>query len=266
MKNNREFIILNQLVIRSLCGRCIEWLLPARCPLTGKPVERQGMVAAEAWTRLRFVADPQCHTCGIPLSFSDSASPDVAPETENRDEVRCTECLINPPPFRRARSALVYDDNSRQMILGFKHGDQTYAVKTFTPWLMRAGAGYWPATPLLVPVPLHRWRLLRRRYNQAALLTQALGRELGLTSIPDALLRVRATVAQGHMKRSERAHNVRKAFIANPRHVSSLSGRHIVLVDDVLTTGATVRECTAALLAAGAREVSVLTIARTVKD
>lgn len=240
----------------------MEWLLPARCPLTGKAVERQGMVAAEAWARLRFVADPLCQTCGIPLSFGGAAVPDSG----GGDKMRCAGCLRDPPPFHQARSALVYDDNSRQMILGFKHGDQTYAVRTFMPWLVRAGSGYWPAAPLLVPVPLHRWRLLRRRYNQSALLTQALGRELGLASLPDALLRVRATVAQGHMKRGERARNVRKAFVANPRHLFALKGKSIVLVDDVLTTGSTVRECALALLAAGAQEVNVLTIARVVRD
>ncbi|QQG35823.1 MAG: ComF family protein [Micavibrio aeruginosavorus] len=262
MKNNRQIIIINQHVIGGIGERCIEWLLPARCPLTGKPVERQGMVAAEAWATLRFVADPQCRSCGIPLPFGN----DGDNGSGERADFQCTECLIDPPPFRSARSALVYDDNSRRLILGFKHGDQTYAVKTFVPWLIRAGAAYWAQAPLLVPVPLHRWRLLRRRYNQAALLTQSLGRGLGLASLPDALLRVRATKVQGHMKIGERARNVRRAFTVNPRHEQTLRGKNIVLVDDVMTTGATVRECTDALLKAGAGSVFVLTIARTVKD
>lgn len=262
MKNNRKIIIINQLVIRSIYDRCIEWLLPARCPLTGKSVERQGMLTAEAWAALRFIADPQCSLCGIPLSFALADEP----RTGGSGGIRCTQCLTDPPPFQEARSALVYDDSSRQMILGFKHGDQTYAVKTFIPWLARAGAAYWSESPLLVPVPLHRWRLLRRRYNQSALLTWALGHHLALSSLPDALLRVRATKAQGHMKPGERARNVRHAFILNPRHGQAVANRKIVLVDDVMTTGATVRECTEVLLKAGAQSVSVLTIARAVRD
>lgn len=257
MKNNRKITVNNQYVTGQILAPLVEWLLPACCPLTGEPVERQGMVAPSAWSSLRFVADPQCAACGVPLPPLGDSAPDLG--------LKCADCLTDPPSFTAARSALAYDDASRKLILGFKHADQTYAVKTFVPWLTRAGAGFWSADPLLVPVPLHRWRLLRRRYNQAAILAQGLSRETKHTCIPDLLIRTRATPTQGHLKAGERVKNVSKAFGIHPRHADKVRGRAIVLVDDVLTTGATVRECSDILLKAGASSVNVLTIARAVK-
>lgn len=254
--------MLNQYVNRHVFAIILDWLLPARCPLTGDPVERQGMIAPAAWAALRFVAPPQCASCGIPLLWADESGDKTA---ENLT-LKCTDCLTEPPPFVAARAALVYDDASRKLILGFKHADQTYAVKTFVPWLVRAGDEFWGHDPLIVPVPLHRWRLLRRRYNQAALLAHGLARVTGRVCIPDLVLRIRATPIQGHLKAGERARNVHKAFAVNPRHAGTVKNRHVVLVDDVLTTGATVCECTDALLKAGAASVNVLTIARAVKN
>lgn len=262
MKNNGFFYLLDQWVNRGIFAAFMEWLLPARCPLTGDPVEKQGMIAPAAWATLRFVAAPQCISCGIPLILA----ADAGDETAETLDFKCTDCLNDPPSFATARAALVYDDASRKLILGFKHADQTYAVKTFVPWLERAGTAFWAYDPLIVPVPLHRGRLLRRRYNQAALLAHGLARETKQTCIPDLLLRIRATPTQGHLKAGARAKNVRKAFAVHPRHAAKLQGRHVVLVDDVLTTGATVRECTDALLKAGAASVNVLTIARAVKN
>ena len=249
---------MNQYDKRIVFEHLVEWLLPARCPLTGEAVERQGMISPTAWSTLRFVADPQCFSCGIPLTVSEEGAENTT--------LKCADCLTDPPPFTQARSSLVYDDSSRKLILGFKHADQTYAVKTFVPWLARAGAGFWAADPLLVPVPLHRWRLLRRRYNQAAILAHGLARETTFICIPDLLLRTRATPTQGHMKAREREKNVRKAFIINQRHAATVNNRAIVLIDDVMTTGATVRECADVLLAAGASSINVLTIARAVKN
>ncbi len=253
-------MLINQRVKYSIFARCIEWLLPARCPLTGEAVERQGMIASSAWAQLHFVADPICRQCGIPLGFSGAETPSTGAE------ITCVDCLQNPPSFAGARSVLVYDDASRPLILGFKHADQTYAVRTFVPWLLRAGADYLRDDPLIVPVPLHRWRLLRRRYNQAALLAHGVARESGQSCIPDLLLRTRATPTQGHMKAGERARNVSRAFGINPRHADKVRGRKILLIDDVLTTGATVRECSDTLLQAGASAVNILTIARTVRN
>ena len=233
--------------------KCLDLLLPPRCIVTGRIVGQAGAIAHEAWRDLSFIGDPLCGLCGLPFAFD-----------AGQDSL-CGNCIASPPAYDRARAALVYDDSSRGMILRFKHGDQMYAVHSFVPWMQRAGAGILAEADLIAPVPLHRWRLLKRRYNQAAVLAQALGRASGVPVLPDALIRTRATPAQGHMSFTERHMNVRNAFAVNPAHVAGLAGKRIVLIDDVLTTGATVGECAKALRKAGTAEVSVLALARAVK-
>ena len=178
----------------------------------------------------------------------------------------CTQCAVERPPFMQARAVLKYNDSSRDVILGFKHADKLHIVRAFVPWLLRAGADILSNAELLVPVPLHRWRLLSRRYNQAALIAQALEKHTDVVCIPDALLRTRATPSQGQLRAGERLKNVRKAFAVNPRRRGRIANKRVVLIDDVYTTGATVGECTRALLAGGAAEVRVLTVARVVRD
>lgn len=238
---------------KSFISKAIDLILPPRCIQTGEIVARQGTLAPAAWQDLRFITSPFCQTCSYPFEF----------ETEG--SVQCAACLADPPPFASARSVLAYDDASRGMILKFKHGDHLQAVPTLVPMMARAGADMIPQVNVIVPVPLHRWRLLRRRYNQAALLGKGLARETGRISIPDALLRTRSTASQGHLKAKEREDNVRNAFFLNPRHAETLKGKSVLLVDDVYTTGATVRACARALLKGGVSAVHVLTVARVVR-
>ncbi len=237
-------------------NRAIDLLLPPRCLVTGRVVEGPGMLAPAAWAQLRFLADPLCGRCGYPFDFA------AAPGT---GEMLCAACLREEPPFGRARAALAYDDASRTLILKFKHGDQTHSVGTLIPWMERAGAALLADAEAIVPVPLHRWRLLRRRYNQAALLAQGLARRGGTAFLPDALLRVRATPTQGHLGFRARHSNVRGAFALNPRHAEKIRDRTILLVDDVYTSGATIRECAAILKRARAARVDILTLARVIK-
>lgn len=231
--------------------KIVDLVLPPRCVLSGEIVAAQGTLSPAAWQTLRFIAPPFCGSCGYPFEF----------ETEISSF--CGPCLVERPNFTSARAALVYDDASRDLILKFKHADHLQAAPTLTPMMVRAGADLLENADLIVPVPLHRWRLLARRYNQAALLAVGLGRATGKPVIPDALLRTRATPSQGHKKARDRAANVRKAFSVHPKR--SVAGKVVVLVDDVFTTGSTVRECTAALLQGGAIEVHVLTVARVVR-
>jgi len=227
--------------------------LPPLCPATGQPVDSHGMVTPDYWASLRFIRKPHCPRCAIPYPF----------EMEGEDLI-CAACLDNPPRFERARAALVYDDASRTLILRFKHGDQLQAVRTLVPWMIQAGNDILAQSDVIMPVPLHRWRLLKRRYNQAGLLVQALGRHLNKPVSLDGLLRIRATPPQGHQTRKDRADNVKKAFAVNPRY--DVTGKTIVLVDDVMTTGATLNECADALLSAGAKLVDVLVVARATRD
>ena len=249
---------------RTMIERAAVWLadaptavmdivLPPRCLVTGEMVAEQGMVAPAVWGGLRFISAPFCACCGHPFDFA------------GENETLCGVCLQEAPPFAAARAALVYDDASRAMILKFKHADQIHAAATFLPWMERAGQDLLTQADILVPVPLHHWRLLKRRYNQAAILAQGLAKRAGRLCVNDALIRRRATPSQGHMNFHERHENVQHAFAFNPKRAARVVGRNVLLVDDVYTTGATVKECAEVLLKGGAAKVNVLTIARVVK-
>lgn len=232
----------------------IDTILPPRCVVSGQIVDRQGMIAPDIWAKLDFIRKPQCHTCGFPFDF------DVV------EGALCASCLDYPKSFDSARAALKYDDASRDLILGFKHADKTHAALAFTPWLKMAGQEMLEEADALIPVPLHPWRLIRRRYNQAAIMAQYLARETNAPVLVDALRRVRPTPPQGHMDAKERYRNVRKAFAVEPKRLPDVKGKTLILMDDVYTTGATVNECTKVLKKAGASKVHILTLARVVKD
>ncbi len=236
---------------KTLINNAVDAVLPPRCVMTGNVVPVQGMLAPKAWAELDFIADPFCAACGFPFDFA----------TEK--ESLCGTCLADRPPFETARSAVKYNDASRSLILGFKHGDKTHAVTAFMPWLKRAGADVLAQADFLVPVPLHKRRLISRRYNQAAIIAFMLGKETNISVVPDMLTRTRHTPSQGHLKAKERFQNVKKAFSFNSKY--QVKGKTIILIDDVYTTGATVQECTDVLLKNGAAKVHVLTLARVVK-
>lgn len=234
-------------------SRLVSSILPARCPVTGEIVEAPGLVSASVWSRVNWVEQPYCACCGIRF--------DVPVEVGEN----CPACLTDPPFFDHARSVMTYDDVSRDMILAFKHADQTHLVATFTPWLARIADEFRSGTDVIIPVPLHRSRLLARRYNQAALLAGSLARVWqDVPHDPFALVRVKATPSQGHMTRAQRLTNVAGAFaVPDPARVD---GKRILLIDDVYTTGATVQGCARVLKHAGAVSVNVVTLARVMRD
>ena len=245
---------MNKTGFQSLMSRALNTILPPRCVLSGEEVEEQGMISASAWQGLDFISAPFCTCCGIPFEY------------EVTGETHCASCLKIPPHFKTARAALLYNDTSRDLILGFKHADKTHIVKSFAPWLKRAGADMLARADILIPVPLHYRRLVARRYNQAALIAQALGQDTDIPVLTGGLRRTRATVSQGRLNAKDRAKNVRRAFEVRPRLKTQITGKNLVLIDDVYTTGATVQECAKALLKAGASQVDVLTLARVVKS
>ncbi|MGH1375774.1 MAG: ComF family protein [Alphaproteobacteria bacterium] len=237
-----------------IASSAIDIVLPPRCPVNGQLVDVQGMISHDAWTKLEFITAPYCTHCGVPFDF----------ETSN-DE-KCMDCLTHPPVYDSARAALRYNDTSRDLILGFKHGDKTHVAPSFVPWLQRCGAGCLPNAAYLIPVPLHPKRLLVRRYNQAAVIAHNLSKEVGIPHLSDAMRRVRATPSQGHLSGGARARNVAKAFDVMPRYRDDLKGKSVILMDDVYTTGATVNECTKTLKQYGVSHVHVLTLARVLNE
>ena len=233
-----------------LARRLLDILLPPRCLRCGGITDSAGALCHGCWGQIRFLAPPLCECCGRPFDI------DPGPGAI------CGPCMVKRPPFARARAVFRYDDASKALVLRFKHADRVGAATPFARWMARAGADLLAEADVIIPVPLHRWRLLQRRYNQAALLANALGRLSGVPSQPDALRRVRHTTSQGHLGRKERKRNVRGAFqVARP---GAVAGRRVLLIDDVLTSGATLEECVRVLRADGAAAVDVLTLARVV--
>jgi len=237
--------------MKKIGNHAVDFILPPLCPATGEMVDILGMVDAKYWQSLSFIPAPYCKTCGMPFAFEAT-------------DLQCGDCLETTPKYNEHRSALAYDDASRELILRFKHGDQTHAVKAFTPWLKQAGVNLISKTNCILPVPLHRMRLIKRRYNQADLMARDMIRDLpDIDYRPDGLIRVKNTASQGHKKAKDRKANVSKAFTANPNY--NFNGKIILIIDDVYTTGATLNECAKTLYNAGASEVNCLTLARVVK-
>lgn len=238
-------------------GRLVlDTVLPPRCLACDASVDSQSQLCGTCWRAIRFLAEPLCARCGLPFPF----------EAElGGGALLCGACVAEPPRYRRARAVMAYDDGRRAGILAFKHGDRTDAAPAFGAWMARAGATLLADADLVVPVPLHRVRLFRRRYNQVALLAHAAGRAAGVRVLPDALQRLRNTPEQG-ATRAARFANVRGAFRVRPAREPAVRDRRIVLIDDVMTTGATAEACASVLLSAGATHVDVLTLARVIRE
>lgn len=226
----------------------LDLLLPIR-DFDGGPALNAGL-PARTWSRITFLEDPCCDGCGSPWEF------DPGPG------VRCAACEARPRAFGRARAACLYDETSRDLILKLKHGDRTDLADLMARWLSRAARPLLEEADVVVPVPLHRWRLLRRRYNQAAEVARPLARVHGLPFLPDALERVRDTETQGGKSAVGRRRNVAGAFAVPDRARDRLAGKRVLLIDDVLTTGATAHACARALKGAGAAAVDVAVIAK----
>ena len=166
------------------------------------------------------------------------------------------------PPYTKARAVFAYDEHSRGLVTQLKYGDQGHLARSLGGWLASFGREVVEMSDVIVPVPLHYWRFVGRRYNQSALLAYAMAKPSGLKVLPDGLVRTRPTRPQASLSRAKRLDNVKNAFVVPKRHVAALSGKSVLLVDDVMTTAATLRECTQALLAGGVARVQVLTLSR----
>ena len=230
----------------------LDLLLPPRCIACGEEVSAAPALCPACWRKLTFLGEPCCSCCGLPFAH------------DLGGEALCGGCARARPAYDRARSALRYDEGSRRLVLSFKHGDRLHAAPAFGEWMRRAGAALLADADVLVPVPLHWSRLLRRRYNQAALLAYAIRGKSGVEVLPDALRRRRRTASQGNFGSDGRRRNVRHAFELRPG--TKLRGLKVVLIDDVLTTGATVEECARVLRRGGALRVDVLTLARSLRS
>jgi ComF family protein len=230
----------------------LDFLVPPRCAACDEPVAAQRDLCPTCFGRTNFISAPFCERCGVPFASTDQGG----------EEALCPGCRQHPPLFRQARAGLRYDDQGRRLILPLKHGDRTELAPALAPILARAGHALLQRADVLVPVPLHRRRLFERKYNQASLLAVAVGRLAGKPVLPDALQRTRRTAPLEDKSPEERAHEVAGSVHVRPSRRMLLVGRTVLLVDDVMTSGATANACAAALLAAGVEAVDVLVAAR----
>jgi ComF family protein len=229
----------------------VDAVLPPRCLACGEIVGAPDALCGRCWATMTFFVPPWCARCGLPFAY---------PMGEG---AVCAACARDRPSWDRARAAMRYDKHSRRLVIALKHGDKTHTAGAFGHWMLRAGGEVLDGADLLVPVPLHWTRLFQRRFNQAALLAQAVHAAGGPAVAADWLVRRRHTPSQGHLGPLARERNVRGAFAMKTG--CSVKGRRVVIVDDVMTTGATVAECARVLRRAGAQSVGVLTLARALK-
>src|SRR5438132_10196675 len=225
--------------------------LPTLCVACREPVDGDG-VCAECWAKLSFIEPPYCPRLGVPFVY------DPGPE------LLSMEAIANPPAYQRARAAVRYDDVARTLVHALKYQDRTDLAPTMGRWMARAGQELLEEADVLVPVPLHWRRGWSRRYNQSGTLARVISRQTGVKLASEALRRVRATEQQIGLSRPQRASNVQGAFKVAADRMADIQGRRVVLIDDVLTSGATTDACARALLRAKAAQVDVLVFARVV--
>jgi ComF family protein len=239
-------------VIAALARAALDLVLPPLCACCDTPVAAPGQLCAPCFQQLAFITEPACRRCGLPFGSDEEAGLSRI----------CRPCTTNPPPWRQARAALVYDAKAKSLILPLKHADRGEIAAVLALHMHRAGAALLARADCLVPVPLHRSRLLRRRYNQAAFLAHAVARRAALPVLADALQRKHATVSLGALNAAERHQLLRGSIVVREARRAALAGRRILLIDDVLTSGATAAACTRALLDAGAANIDVLVASR----
>lgn len=231
-----------------------DFLWPPRSLVSRERGLGKGPLAPHEFSQIHFLSGAVCERCGMPLG------------AELDDGATCAACIARPPRWDRARAAFVYDPASRRLVLDLKRSGRRDGLGTFAGWMAQAGRTLLDEADIIVPVPLHYGRLASRGFNQSAWLGGALSRRSGVPMLVDALQRTRRTPTQGGLSARARRRNVAGAFAARPSRAGLIKGKRVLLIDDVLTTGATLSACTRALRRAGARQVDVLVLARVVRE
>jgi len=236
--------------------RLFHVIYPPHCILCETLTEVDFALCGPCWVQTPFIGGVCCDHCGQPL---------LGPELPSV-VASCDGCMKIKRPWSKGRAALVYKDNARRLVLSLKHGDRTDLVRVVAPWMARAGQDILQGNPLLVPVPLHRFRLIKRKYNQAALLAHQLAKVTGLDLLVDGLHRSKRTAPLDRHTSDQRFASLDGAIEPSTRQAHMIKGRKVVLIDDVMTSGATFAAATQACFAAGADDVCVLALARVAKD
>ncbi|SMY07155.1 ComF family protein [Flavimaricola marinus] len=230
-------------------------IYPARCMTCGDLVETDFALCGPCWRDTPFIAGLVCNACGAPLMGHD-----------DDPNVLCDDCMAVERPWSRGRAAMRYADNGRKMVLGLKHGDRTDIASSGSLWMSVAAQPMLQDDTVLVPIPLHWTRLLQRKYNQSALLAKNVARHLDRPFLADSLVRTKRTASLGGKTQDQRFDTLADAIHPHPRRGRKLQGKSVMLVDDVMTSGATLSAATEAAMQAGAKDVCVLLLARAAKE
>ncbi|WP_245895374.1 ComF family protein [Devosia submarina] len=233
-------------------GALLDLLYPPVCLACDAPTANHNTLCPQCFAKLRPITAPLCPVMGLP--FEVSIGPDAV----------SAEALADPPPFRRARTAVIYNDIARLLVSRLKYGDRPELAQFCAQLMAGAGHELWQGDPLLVPVPLHPARYRQRRYNQSAELASRLGKITGLPVDASLVRRTRKTRQQVGLSGDGRQRNVQGAFAVHPEILVRAKGKRIVLIDDVYTTGATTKAVTRTLLRGGIETVDVVSFARVV--
>lgn len=232
----------------------VDLVYPPRCPLCGEGLATQKGLCVACWEKLEIPGEPCCASCQRPF-----------PDGSELDGMTCGLCMESPPKHDGIAAGTLYNDTARQLVLNYKHGRRI----ALAPMLARLVAARVPLLEgewLAVPVPLHRWRLWRRGFNQSALLAREIAKLTGAQLLVDGLVRTKATPTLGGLGRKQRAMALKGAIAANSRRVDLLRGANVLLVDDVLTSGATSGACVSALRKAGAKKVKIACFSRVLDE
>ncbi len=224
--------------------------LPPRCLICHTTVQKQNGLCPKCFAKIHFLTDQSCPVCGRPYTFP----------VEDKSELICGKCLTRKPKLAQMKAVFAYDDFSRGLILPLKHADMTESVPFLADMLLRRGGEMLKNSDCIIPVPLHWRRLIKRKYNQSALLANALAARVQKPCFNSVLIRSKNTPSQGHKTRKARKENVKDAFMV--KNAAHIKGKTVLLIDDVYTTGITLNECARALKSAGAKKVNALTLSR----
>ncbi len=227
----------------------VDALAPSQCLSCGVGLREPASLCVACWARLTHLDDPVCDMLGTPFAYDQGAG------------ALSAAALADPPAWDRSRAAVAFDEASRGLIHALKYNDRQEAGLLMARMMARAGRALLSEADIVLPVPLYRWRLWQRRFNQSAFLAQQLAKASGQPWRGDVLLRQRRTKSQVGLRLAERRKNVKGAFILAPGHLSAVAGKTVLLVDDVRTTGSTAEACSNCLKAAGAAKVHLLTFA-----
>ncbi|WP_147126584.1 ComF family protein [Shimia ponticola] len=233
----------------------VRLIYPGQCVSCDERVEGRHGICGPCWRDTPFIEGAVCGQCGTPLM---GGRPDEVSD--------CDDCLKTPRPWDGGRAAMLYRGNGRKLVLSFKHGNREDMAEPLAAWMVQRGRDMIMAGAIVVPVPLHWTRLVRRRYNQAALLSRCIAKQAGLTHAPDALRRIKRTASLDRMSPEARERMLENAFTIHPRWQAALKGAQVLLIDDVMTSGATLTEATQVLRRGGVASVHMLTLARAAKD